>query len=243
MLDYGCIAYGSAAKTSYKKLEVVQAQALRLCCGAFKTTPASALQVEMGEMPLRIRHKQLMMNYWTNLQGHSEDHHPTTKVLLPCWERERAKRECFAWSSETVARDMSLNQKRYIPTVPLSVTPPWLFPSVSIDFYILEKVQVHKDFGNIAVLVEDRLQTLYQTFIPEYTDGSKDPNTGSTGFALSIPTLKVSVKRRTSVYTVEMIAIATALQWIEELQIKKVILCTDSCSALMSLQSYTSHSR
>lgn len=73
-----------------------------------------------------------------------------------------------------------------------------------------------------------------------------DLNTGSTGFALRIPTLKVSVKRRTSdhlsVYTVEMIATATALQWIE-LQIKKIILCTDSCSALMSLQSYTSHSR
>ncbi len=38
-------------------------------------------------------------------------------------------------------------------------------------------------------------------------------------------------------------AIATALQWIEETKIKKVILCTDSCSALKSLKSFTSHSR
>lgn len=102
-------------------------------------------------------------------------------------------------------------------------------------------MQVHKGFGNI-VLVEDRLQTLYQTFVPVYTDGSKVPYTGSTGFAFSIPTLQVSVKRRTSdhlsVYTVEMMAIATALQWIEESQIKEVIICTDSCSALI-----TSHSR
>ena len=77
-------------------------------------------------------------------------------------------------------------------------------------------MQVHKGFGNTAVLVEDRLQTLYQTFIPVYRDGSKDPNTQRTGFALRIPTLKVSVKRRTSdhlsVYTVEMIAIATAFK-------------------------------
>ena len=84
VLDYGYIAYSSAAKTSLKKLEVVQAQALRLCCGALKTTPVSALQVEMGEMLLHIRHKQLMMNYWTNLQGYSEDHNPTKTVLLPC---------------------------------------------------------------------------------------------------------------------------------------------------------------
>ena len=73
VLDYGCIAYGSAAKSSLKKLEVVQAQALRTRIGAFKTTPLTTLQVELGEMPLHIRHKQLTMNYWTNLQGHSED--------------------------------------------------------------------------------------------------------------------------------------------------------------------------
>ena len=96
-------------------------------------------------------------------------------------------------------------------------------------------------------MVEDRLQTVYQTFVQVYTDGSKDPSTGTTGFAFNIPALEVSVKRRTSdnvsVFTVEMMAIATALQWIEELRVKKVILCTDSCSALMSLESFTSHSR
>ncbi len=63
MLDYGSIVYDSAAKTLLKKLDVILAQALRLCCGAFKTTPVSALQVEVGEMPLQIRRKQLKMNY------------------------------------------------------------------------------------------------------------------------------------------------------------------------------------
>ncbi len=48
VLDYGCVVFGSAAQSQLKKLDVVQAQALRLCCGAFKTTPVSALQVEMG---------------------------------------------------------------------------------------------------------------------------------------------------------------------------------------------------
>ncbi len=54
VLDYGSIVYDSAAKTLLK-FDVIQAQALRLCCGAFKTTPVSALQVEVGEMPLQIR--------------------------------------------------------------------------------------------------------------------------------------------------------------------------------------------
>ncbi len=97
---------------------MIQAQALRLCCGAFKTTPVSALQVEVGEMPFKIRRKQSMMNYWVNLQGNSEDHHPTVNVLLPCREEERSKQKCFAWNSDKEAREMILSQKRYIPTVP-----------------------------------------------------------------------------------------------------------------------------
>ncbi len=104
-----------------------------------------------------------------------------------------------------------------------------------------------KESENIVAVVEDRLQTVYQAFVPVNTDGSKDPNTGRTGFAFSIPSLNISVNRRTSdnlsIYTVEMMAIATALQWIEETQIKKVIICTDSCSSLTSLKSFTSHSR
>ncbi len=44
------------------KLEVIQTQALRICSESFRTSPAVALQVEMGEMPL-----QQLANYWANL--------------------------------------------------------------------------------------------------------------------------------------------------------------------------------
>lgn len=143
-----------------------------------------------------------------------------------------------------VAKDMALYQLRYSPTAPLSVTPPWLVPAASVD---LSMLQEQKESGNIAQLVEDRLNTVYQSAVPVFTDGSKDPGTGRTGFAFRIPTMDVYVKRRTSdhlsVYTVEMLAIASALQWAEESQIREVVLCSDSCSVLMSLQSSISNSR
>ncbi len=75
VLDYGRIVYDSAAKT----FDVIQAQALRLCCSAFKATPVSALQVEVGKMPLQIRRKQLMMNYWVHLQSYLEDRYSNSK--------------------------------------------------------------------------------------------------------------------------------------------------------------------
>ncbi len=79
-------------------------------------------------------------------------------------------------------------------------------------------IDLMKESGNISAVDEDRLQTVYQACVPVYTDGSKDPNTG-----ISV-SLNISVNRRTSdhvsVYTVEMMAIATALQCIEETQIR-----------------------
>lgn len=55
ILDYGCLAYGSAAKSTPAKLDVVQARALWLCTGAFWTMQIPALLVETGEFPLRLQ--------------------------------------------------------------------------------------------------------------------------------------------------------------------------------------------
>lgn len=62
-IDYGCVAYRLACKTLLGKLDVVQAQALRIVSGAFRSTSVLALQVLTGEMPLGLRRRQLMVAY------------------------------------------------------------------------------------------------------------------------------------------------------------------------------------
>lgn len=57
-LDYRCVAFMSAAESHLKKLDMEQAQALRTCSGAFKSSP-----VEVGEQPLRMRRVKLMLAY------------------------------------------------------------------------------------------------------------------------------------------------------------------------------------
>ncbi|KAJ8333999.1 hypothetical protein SKAU_G00413180 [Synaphobranchus kaupii] len=51
------------AETTLHKLDVVQAKALRVCSGAFRTTPVPAMQVDVGESPLRLRRAKLGLNY------------------------------------------------------------------------------------------------------------------------------------------------------------------------------------
>ena len=63
VLDYYSIVYRLPAKSLLNKVDAIQAQALRVCSGTFKSSPVPALRVEMGEMPLSLRRKQLMANY------------------------------------------------------------------------------------------------------------------------------------------------------------------------------------
>ena len=48
VIEYGSIAYESAAKSYKDSLQTTQNQALRIACGAIRGTPATALQVDCG---------------------------------------------------------------------------------------------------------------------------------------------------------------------------------------------------
>jgi hypothetical protein len=68
-LDYGCIVYESARASYLESLDRVQNAALRVCLGAFRTTPVSSLHVEADELPLRLRSQKLALRYIVKLKS------------------------------------------------------------------------------------------------------------------------------------------------------------------------------
>ena len=81
-LDYGCIVYGSTRSSYLRMLDPVQNQALRLCTGAFGTSPSSSLCVLAGEPPLYIRRRKLSMQYCLRLSSSTQNSAYCT-VLIP----------------------------------------------------------------------------------------------------------------------------------------------------------------
>ena len=67
-LDYGCVVYGSARDSYLETLVRVQNAALRLCLGAFRTSPISSLHVEANEPPLSPRRQKLALQYVLKLE-------------------------------------------------------------------------------------------------------------------------------------------------------------------------------
>ncbi|XP_063075987.1 RNA-directed DNA polymerase from mobile element jockey [Engraulis encrasicolus] len=185
-LDYASIAYRSAAKTHLQKFDVIQAQALRVCSGAFKTSSVPALQVEAGELPLSLRRQQLAMVYWTNLQGHKEDH-PTKDILNQCWEHGKAKFESFGWVGNGQAEKLGLTKLAHSCVVPLPVIPPWLFTMPTVDLELVKIRNEAEEESDMKYLTNRHIRSKYYEGVQMFTDGSKDPETGKTAAAVFIP--------------------------------------------------------
>ncbi|GBN65886.1 hypothetical protein AVEN_223682-1 [Araneus ventricosus] len=73
-LDYGCTIYGSARKSILQKLNPVHHIALRLCSGAFRTSPVKSLYVECYEPALELKRQMLSLHYYFRIQ--SNTNHP-----------------------------------------------------------------------------------------------------------------------------------------------------------------------
>ena len=63
-LDYGAQAYNSASQNVLKPLDIIQNTALRLATKAQCSSPISALEIECGLKPLKLRREELILNYW-----------------------------------------------------------------------------------------------------------------------------------------------------------------------------------
>ena len=79
-LDYVCIGYDSVGKSYIQMLDPIQNQSLRLCLGAFRTSPVESLQVECNEMPLSLRRDKLALQFAIRLQSNSLN--PATTCML-----------------------------------------------------------------------------------------------------------------------------------------------------------------
>ena len=81
-LDYGSVVYGSTRESCLRMLDPIQNHALRLCLGAFRTSPASSMCVQANEPLLYIRRRMLSIQYSLRL-GSSPSNPAYNTVFSP----------------------------------------------------------------------------------------------------------------------------------------------------------------
>jgi len=96
-----------------------------------------SLQVEIGEMPLNLRRKQLMANYWANLQGHNNAH-PAKTVLQAVWEIGRSQKDNFGQIGNDIAREFKVFSLKISPSVVYPLVAPWTLVWPEVYWYLLD---------------------------------------------------------------------------------------------------------
>ncbi|GFV64260.1 RNase H domain-containing protein [Trichonephila clavipes] len=79
-IDYGCVAYGSACNSTLQKLDPVHHMALRICSGAFRTSPVQSLYVNCHQLPLDFRRRKLSLAFYFKIL--SVPSHPLQNVYM-----------------------------------------------------------------------------------------------------------------------------------------------------------------
>lgn len=238
-LDYGSIVYGSARKSYLQMLDPIQTSALRLCLGAFRTSPVESLQVEANEPPLALRRIKLTAQYVLKVKSCPAN--PTHKCIF-----DKDYLNLFKIRQNTipplgirilpVITDMKLN---------LDIIAESIFPRNGVWTMTLPEVFFNLHLDNKAAVTPDLLKAEFYIFLSDnldsfhiYTDGSKDENAVAAAAVSNTVSLSCRLPNEATVFISEAQAILLALEIIETSDHTKFLIFSDSMSCLQALKNH-----
>jgi ribonuclease HI len=236
-LDYGSAVYGSARESYIKCLDPVANQALRLCLGAYRTSPIPSLQTLANEPPLRLRREQLALQYAVKLEATPTN--PTWRAMHPNkpWSPPVGSKRTIPPLYQRISSVMPNIITHQTKVISLSTpkVPPWTLSKPRVLFDIRTESTKADTPDWIFHYKYREIRNTFQTYLPIFTDGSKDGD--KTGCATILPSRVLSQRLPdgASIYTAELHAIVNALEHISRAPNNQFILFSDSMSALQAI--------
>ena len=134
-LEYGCLSYGTAAKTTLATLDPLHHHGLRLCLGAFHTTRTESLYAESNLHSLSYRRTIAGIKYYARNLTINKDN---TISNLHDKRRDQlfANSKRFRTPATIIKDDMSELNIKFPPILEqaTSKTPPWIIPQAKVCF-------------------------------------------------------------------------------------------------------------
>jgi ribonuclease HI len=235
-LDYGCVAYGSARKSVLRRLDTVHHCALRLCSGAFRTSPVDSLYVDCCEPPLELRRKILSLQYYFRLSSHKSHPfhtHTFTSYLTRIYNHRPSCIPPFHYRIKKILSDFNFDFTDILPSE-LFYRPPWTGSSFNFlnPFLNLDKA-LTPDIVFKQIFYHHRHS--FRDHVPIYTDGSKSNNFVGCAYAIGDKACSYRLHNALSIFSAEILAIVKALEQIRGRREKNFIIYTDSLSVLHSM--------
>ena len=245
-LDYGCEVYGTAPKKMLEKLDPVHHKAIRICLGAYRTSPNTSLYTVAGEMSLERRRKMLQMNYYIKMKQFLPHELPLRlddKSLDGEYSRINSNKPVSLGYS---VRKQITNMEIDIPNILLikeSSLGPWQRKTPEICTFLTK----YNKTKTAALEFKQRfLEHRHNSDIELYTDGSKgDGKVGSGVIIVTNNKITYTTSRRlhnsASIFTAELYAIKIALLSLKTYNNVSCTIYSDSLSAIQAISSQARH--
>ncbi|GBM10819.1 putative RNA-directed DNA polymerase from transposon X-element [Araneus ventricosus] len=238
-IDFGCMVYGSARPTVLRRLDTVHHSALRICSGAFRTSPVESLYVICHQLPLHLRREKLSALYF--FRAMSVSMNPINQLALPIglrrlYDSRPSHILPFCERAKMLLHGSDFNNIT-IQSFDFFCFPPWDIP----QFSYLNPFSGFEKSSTAPVTFQQLFhhhRYQYSSFIPIFTDGSKSDGHVGCGVVSPSDTLSYRLHNFCSVFTAELVAIFCALREISPSNQRKFIIYTDSMSALQTLSHY-----
>ncbi|CAF4294310.1 unnamed protein product, partial [Rotaria magnacalcarata] len=232
-INYGCQVYASANENVLARLDPLHHKAIRLCTGAFRSSPSISLCADSGIPPLEFLRGIMQFRYYLRLQ---KSHCEFAKEILNIPEAK-------FYDKPTLSQPFGVRIKTMITHLPQPINilketpyqmPPWKLPHIKccrellhLNKHTMPESQLRTEFINHS-------QKHYAA-IAIYTDGSKTNEhvaaAATSGNVFSVSRLMTFA----SIYTAELVAIIKALRYINLQNSTSFVIYSDSRSALEAI--------
>ena len=234
ILDYGCEAYANAKKKYLSKLDTIHHTGIRLCTGAFRSSPTQSLYAESGELPLRIRREQRILLYALRTEQLPES--MANKKTRNRQENLNTRYKTIGTRINLIRTETQLTRELVLP-LRLHDFPIW---NITPDTFCrgIENAPIKSNIqpSHLKSLFLDHISLVHTQDIPIYTDGSKTQD--GVGSAAVFPNTRETLKLPTqaTIFTAELTAIKMALKRAKDQIGNSFTIFSDSRSAVQAIQ-------
>ncbi|GFX08526.1 RNase H domain-containing protein [Trichonephila clavipes] len=231
--------YKSACNSTLKKLDPVHHMALRICSGAFRTSPVQSLYVNCHQLPLDLRRRKLSLAFYFKIL--SVPSHPLQNVYMSTsmkrlYDARPSNIRPFMDRMKLHISELDLPNVR-IQQRNLFLFQPWSTPR----FHYINPFATYSK-SSVAPVVFQRVfayhRSQYSRYSTIYTDGSKRADYVGCGVVIEDVMHGYRLDTSCSYFTAEAVAIYRALQLIDSNMPRKYSIYTDSMSVLEALENY-----
>ncbi|XP_076043779.1 uncharacterized protein LOC143026881 [Oratosquilla oratoria] len=236
-IDYGCQIYSSTCKTRLKELDTVHNMSLRICSGAFRTSPVESIYVDSGELPLDLHREELGLRLLFKIK--TDRKNPAFDIIKNVngddFKGSRSSKPLQVRMNEQV-EDISIKTQNVFQVGHTHI-PPWITPEISKCSIEVTKRNTSIEQVKSIFLEHDKIHKEHTKI---YTDGSKSNN--GVGYAVIHDDTSYSSKLpdSASIFTAEITAINHALKVIHESKGDAFVIYCDSKSVLDSISCFNS---